>query len=581
VPLETRTLPSTTFTEAPIIPIINYSDQAHLQAIYNRGQAQGNRSNVFAKLGDSITFANEFLKPIGNGKYSPAELEQAGQDDSLADTVAYFSTTVVDGTGANSFNRTSSAAISGGNEFTILGKQGGEIAATRPAFAVLMIGTNDVLPYDAETYRNTLRQIVTQLTNTGVIPILSTLPSLETFNGGLAREKFYQFQQVIVDVADEFQLPLINLYQALNPLPNDGLSADLVHPSVSPAGGGSFSAGSLLHGYNMRNLVTIQTLDKLREMVISNGPADGAPPEASSDGPLPRLTGLSAVGANINAGIQVRLVDANTGAVRYQFNPFPGFAGDVHTALGDVTGDGVADLLVAPGAGGGPVVKIYDGARGVELDPLLAFESAFRGGVQVATGDTDGDGTDEIIVGAGVGGGPRVRVLTRAGDVRADWFAYDAALRGGVRVAAGDTDGDGRAEIVTGAGSAAPHVRVFSSAGNQELANYFAYTPTLSGGVNVAAGDLDGDGRAEIVTGTGSAAPHVQVWDGQTFAARASFYAGDASTRTGVGVAVGRTGLVTTVGTLARRWHGIPPVEDSTFATAPTAYRDGVFVDVV
>src|SRR5262249_14185695 len=86
--------------------------------------------------------------------------------------------------------------------------------------------------------------------------------------------------------------------------------------------------------------------------------------------------------------------------------------------------------------------------------------------------------------------------------------AEDAA-----HVAAGDVTGDGKADIVTGAGAGpGPHVKVFDASG-AEVRNFFAYAPAFTGGVTVAAGDLDGDGHAEILTGAGAgaAAGHVKA----------------------------------------------------------------------
>jgi hypothetical protein len=104
----------------------------------------------------------------------------------------------------------------------------------------------------------------------------------------------------------------------------------------------------------------------------------------------------------------------------------------------------------------------------------------------------------EIITGAGrPGGGPHVRAFSLAGGTPtevASFFAYDPAFSGGVTVAAADLTGDGVAEIISGAGpGGGPHVRAFSLAGGTptEVASFFAYDPAFSGGVSVAAADLN------------------------------------------------------------------------------------------
>lgn len=233
------------------------------------------------------------------------------------------------------------------------------------------------------------------------------------------------------------------------------------------------------------------------------------------------------VGSDAGAPPLVRLIDPSTQTEQGQFLAFePNFLGGVRVAVGEVTGDNYPDLVVAAGPGGGPAVKVYDGRTGAVVSSFMAFEAEFSGGVNVAVGDVNGNGRDEIIVGAGGGGGPVVRVFDGlSGNLIGSFTVYDPAFLGGVRVAAGDFNGNGRAEIVTAPGvGGGPDVRIYefvpNGAGNL-IGGFAGFDPTFLGGVYVAAADVTGDGLTELIVGAGGGGgPRIGVFtaDGQTVA---------------------------------------------------------------
>lgn len=193
------------------------------------------------------------------------------------------------------------------------------------------------------------------------------------------------------------------------------------------------------------------------------------------------------------------------------------FRGGVRVASADVTGDTLADIVTAPGPGGGPHIKLYDGFTGDVIRSFFAFDPGFSGGVYVATGDVNNDGRADIITAAGAGGGPHVRVFSGADNsIIREFFAYSVGFTGGVRVASADLDRDGFADIITGAGpGGGPHVRAFSGRTGQVLNEFFAYPATFAGGVNVAAGDVNADSFPEIITGPGlGGGPLLRIWEG-------------------------------------------------------------------
>lgn len=150
----------------------------------------------------------------------------------------------------------------------------------------------------------------------------------------------------------------------------------------------------------------------------------------------------------------------------------------------------------------GAHVRIYSLRGQLVNTGCFPYGTAFGGGVNVAIGDvlTKHRGK-EIVVGAGEGGGPQVRVLDKnCKVVQSGFFAYDQSLRTGVVVAAGDVDNDGKDDIVTipGAGGA-PFVRTFSGKGKAIRPGFYAFSSTNHSGAQVAVSDIDGDGDNELV----------------------------------------------------------------------------------
>jgi hypothetical protein len=246
--------------------------------------------------------------------------------------------------------------------------------------------------------------------------------------------------------------------------------------------------------------------------------------------PLPS-GGIVVAGADAGSAPIVRTIDAATGAVLMQVTAYDvRFLGGVRVARADFNTDGILDFVTAAGPGGGPHVRVFDGATGFTMaspvSDFFAYDAAFRGGVYVAAGDVNGDGFADVITGAGQTGGPHVKVFDGlTGAVIYSFFAYDPAFRGGVTVAAGDIDADGKADIITGAGpTGGPHVEVFSGATGALIRSFFAYNRSFTGGVFVAAGDVTGDGRADIVTGAGAGGgANVKAFDGLTLDTLLSF----------------------------------------------------------
>ena len=259
---------------------------------------------------------------------------------------------------------------------------------------------------------------------------------------------------------------------------------------------------------------------------------------------------------------QGSVVPSNSTSATWETGPIP--------AGGSVT----LDLSLVPRASTATRVQLVRIA-GQPVDPNAANDQAAivldavgpGSGRWVAAGNLDGAGSDEIITGTGAGETPQVLTFSSAGAPLARFFAFDRGFRGGVRVASCDVNGDGAAEIVAAQGPGGGRVRVLSMNGGTvgEFVTFDAFEPSFTGGVNVACGDLDGDGRGEVVVGPdGGRAPDVRVFSVGPASATlsAQFQAYEPSFTGGVRVS-------------ARRFTGSPLVGAFNVVTAPGPGRAG------
>ena len=274
------------------------------------------------------------------------------------------------------------------------------------------------------------------------------------------------------------------------------------------------------------------------------------PPPA---GPSPVLVGYPQYAAGQDAGGGHVILSNPDGSVRFDATPFPGFTGGVRTAAADFNGDGVADLVVGTGPGGPSHVVILDGKDQHVLFALDPFEASFTGGVYVAAGDVTGDGVPDLIITPDEGGGPRVEVFDGKTFAKiADFYGIDdPAFRGGARAAVGDVNGDGVGDLIVAAGfQGGPRVAGFDGTSlatgtpRKIFGDFFAFEPTLRNGVYLTVGDVNGDGYADVIVGGGpGGGPRVTVYDGKSLlgnqqAPVADFFAGDPANRGGVRLAV-------------------------------------------
>lgn len=245
---------------------------SHARRIFERGQALGNRADIFSKVGDSITVAPHTLFPIGEGIYNLDAYTY------LQPVIDFYSKSLA--RTHNSFANESLAAQIGWMTNTLLSPQNAnpdlcqygesplacEYRLVRPSVALIMLGTNDVEHMGADLYRFYLIQIVELSLDRGVIPVLTTIPPRPGYETGIA-----QLNQTILEVARTYSVPLLDYYASMEKLPNLGLDVDKVHPSIPPLGyngAANFNTYNLGYGYVMRNLTLLHALDALWRQVI-------------------------------------------------------------------------------------------------------------------------------------------------------------------------------------------------------------------------------------------------------------------------------------------------------------------------
>ncbi len=203
------------------------------------------------------------------------------------------------------------------------------------------------------------------------------------------------------------------------------------------------------------------------------------------------------------------------GEFQYEFLAYaPTFNRGLKVAVADLYNDGIPEIITAPNEGGGPHIRIFNNLGHLYFD-FFAFEKNLRGGANVSVGDVNRDNQQEILVSAGHGMEPVVKIFDPYSNFIKGFYAYKDDFLGGVNVLAADLDNDKKAEIITAPVlSHEPKIKIFDYNGNL-LNQFLAYDPNFWGGVNLATSDVDQDGYLDILTGPGfSGAAHLKIFNG-------------------------------------------------------------------
>jgi len=254
----------------PLIPQVS----SLMGEVFRQGQAQGHQANVITKIGDSVNANPLFLEPMAQANH------ELGPYDYLWPTIRFFGPSLAQPSLAS---RTSLATFvlldpSKTNtsqcqpDETLLSC---EYRLKKPSIAVISFGYNDVLASTDAQYGERMRQIVRESLAAGVIPLLSTF-SVDPDSAVWWQAVNFNIQ--LVQIANEFQVPLVNLWAAARILPEYGLEADRTHMKNSGFTYLRFQGGEEAYsGVALQNLLTIRALDELRRVLAMDAQPTPAP----------------------------------------------------------------------------------------------------------------------------------------------------------------------------------------------------------------------------------------------------------------------------------------------------------------
>ena len=185
----------------------------------------------------------------------------------------------------------------------------------------------------------------------------------------------------------------------------------------------------------------------------------------------------------------------------------------------------------------GSFARIYDAQGNTKRTGFFAYDADYKGGQTIVRYNIDNDeGLETIITNQN-----EVIVFDDNGEQKVAFTPYTENYNLGINLAVGDLEGDGKFEIITGTEyGAGPQIRIFNTNGTLINPGFFAYGTDFRGGVHVALGDVNGDGNQEIITGAGkTGGPQVRIFNKNGVLINPGFFAYNQAFRGGVYVGSG------------------------------------------
>jgi hypothetical protein len=212
------------------------------------------------------------MLPFGTGEYN------LGPYRNLEPVIKFFNGSPRAGV-LNPYENESMAAHNGFNSGAVLDPQWAnpnfceegesplvcEYRISKPSVAIIMFGASDIYAMDADQYTANMEEIIEITLDRGIIPLLSTFPGQQ----GFLAERAAYYNYILVGIAQRYKVPIMNLWLPLQDLPNNGLEEDGLHLTWTDATREiRLTEAGLQYGYNIRNLVTMQALDKVWRSVM-------------------------------------------------------------------------------------------------------------------------------------------------------------------------------------------------------------------------------------------------------------------------------------------------------------------------
>jgi GDSL-like lipase/acylhydrolase family protein len=244
--------------ETPLMSI----PEEYVRQIYARGQARGLNQDFLLSVGDCNTESEWYLQSLLDDKPPQGEGVNISyfQDSDVQTTIDYYrdafafkGQSVNSGLNAMSvmdpFWANPNLCASGASPLAC------DFQQTQPFAALIMFGANDILVLNTAGYEMAMREIIELTLERDIIPILSTFTVRPTDDGTF--EQGVRFNAVVIKLAEEYNIPLINFWLAAREIGDYGILLDNAHMTVP--------------GFNIRNRLTLDMLTTLRQDVLAFG----------------------------------------------------------------------------------------------------------------------------------------------------------------------------------------------------------------------------------------------------------------------------------------------------------------------